>query len=213
MSENYWDKVYLEKHLKEDNLENIEELWIKKYENIIINTDYKKVLDLGCGIGQYTNYFIEKEYDVVATDISKKALDYLSSKNSKVKTVLQDMTDKLKFNDNEFDIVFANLSIHFFNEKDTQNLLNEIHRILKPNGLFIGSVNSTSAYEFIKDHVTEIEKYYYASNERNVRLFDESQFEKYFNKFDKVVLNEVVETRFKHSKNMWEFIYKKYNNH
>ena len=85
MNENYWDKVYWEKHLKEDNLENIEELWIKKYENIIINTDYKKVLDLGCGIGQYTNYFIEKEYDVVATDISKKALDYLSSKNSKSK--------------------------------------------------------------------------------------------------------------------------------
>ena len=52
MSENYWDKVYQKKHLKEDNLENIEELWIKKYENIIINTDYKKVLDLGCGIGQ-----------------------------------------------------------------------------------------------------------------------------------------------------------------
>ena len=44
------------------------------------------------------------------------------------------MTDKLKFNDNEFDIVFANLSIHFFNEKDTQNLLNAIYRILKPNG-------------------------------------------------------------------------------
>lgn len=46
------------------------------------------------------------------------------------------MTDKLKFNDNEFDIVFANFLIHFFNEKDTQKLLNEIHRILKPNGLF-----------------------------------------------------------------------------
>ena len=211
MSENYWDKVYWEKHLKEDDLENIEELWVKKYENIIINNDYKKVLDLGCGIGQYTNYFTEKGHDVVATDISKKALDYLSNKNPKVKTVLQDMTDKLKFNDNEFDIVFANLSIHFFNEEDTRKLLNEIHRILKPNGLFIGSVNSTSAYEFIKDRVTEIEKNYYASNGRNVRLFDESQFEKYFNKFDKVVLNEVVETRFKHSKNMWEFIYIKYN--
>ena len=186
---------------------------LKKYENIIINNNYKIILDLGWGIGQYTNYFIEKEYDVVATDISKKALDYLSNKNPKIKTVLQDMTDKFKFNDNEFDIVFANLSIHFFNEEDTQKLLNEIHRILKPNGLFIGSVNSTSAYEFIKDHVTEIEKNYYASNGRNVRLFDEPQFEKYFNKFAKVVLNEVVETRFNHSKNMWEFIYRKYNNY
>jgi SAM-dependent methyltransferase len=123
MKENYWDKIYWEKHLKEDDLENIEELWVKKYEEIFMNNNYKKVLDLGCGIGQYTNYFIEKEYEVVATDISKKALDYLSSKNSKVKTVLQDMTDKLEFNDNEFDIVFANLSIHFFSENDTKNLL------------------------------------------------------------------------------------------
>lgn len=121
MSKNYLDKVYWEKHLKEDDLENIEELWVKKYANIIINNDYKKVLDLGCGIGQYTNYFIEKEYNVVATDISKKALDYLSNKNSQVKTVLQDITDKLKFNDNEFDIVFANLSIHFLMKKIHKN--------------------------------------------------------------------------------------------
>jgi len=75
--------------------------------------------------------------------------------------------------------------------------------------LFIGSVNSTSAYEFIKDHVTEIEKNYYESNGRNVRLFDKSQFELFFKNFEKILLNEVIETRFKHSKNMWEFIYKK----
>lgn len=209
MSENYWDKVYWEKHLKEDNLENIEELWIKKYENIIINKNYNKVLDLGCGIGQYTDYFIEKEYDVVATDISKKALKYLSDRNPKVKTVLQDMTNKLKFNDNEFDIVFANLSIHFFNKEETHKLLNEIHRILKPNGLFIGSVNSTRAYEFIKDHVIKIEENYYGSNGRNVRLIDEAQFDLFFKKFEKIILNEVIETRFNHSKNMWEFIFKK----
>ena len=33
MNENYWDKVYWENHLKEDDLENFEELWIKKYNN------------------------------------------------------------------------------------------------------------------------------------------------------------------------------------
>ena len=37
MSGNYWDNVYWEKHLKEDNLENIEELWIKQYEDIFAN--------------------------------------------------------------------------------------------------------------------------------------------------------------------------------
>ena len=32
MSENYWDKVYWGKHLKEDNLENIEELWNSQFQ-------------------------------------------------------------------------------------------------------------------------------------------------------------------------------------
>lgn len=209
MNKNYWDNIYWEKHLNEDDLENIEELWVKKYEDIFLNRNYKKVLDLGCGIGQYTRYFIEKDFDVVATDISAKALNYLSKNNPTVKTVLQDMTDKFKFDDNEFDIVFANLSIHFFNENDTYELLKEIRRILKPNGLFIGSVNSSSAYEFIKEHVTQIEENYYNSNGRNVRLFNESQFEKFFKDFEKIILNEVTETRFNHSKNMYEFIYRK----
>ena len=207
MKENYWDKVYWEKHLKEDNLENIEELWIRKYENIFMAKEYKKVLDLGCGIGQYTKYFLENNFEVVATDISEKALNYLKKEYPNVKTILQDMTEKFKFDDNEFDIVFANLSIHFFSEKDTQKLIKEIKRILKPNGLFIGSVNSTRAYEFIKDHVTKIEENYYDSNGRNVRLWNESQLDYYMKEFDKVILNEVIEQRFKHTKNMWEFIY------
>lgn len=202
---NYWDDLYWEKHLKED-LENIEELWIKKYENILPQTG--KVLDLGCGVGQYTKYFLDKNYEVVATDISYKALEYLKNKYSNVETIKQDMTKSFNIKDNEFDIVFANLSIHFFNEKDTINLLKEIKRILKPNGLFIGSVNSTKAYEFIKDHVTPIQENYYNSNGRLVRLWNEEEFNKFFKDYEKVLLNEIIETRFNKQKNMWEFIYK-----
>lgn len=206
---NYWDEVYWEKHLKEDDLDNIEDLWIKKYEDLYLKKDKLKVLDLGCGVGQYTSYFLDKGYEVVSTDISSKALDYLKNKYPNVEIVLQDMTETFKFNDNEFDIVFANLSIHFFSEEDTNKLIKEIYRILKTNGLFIGSVNSVSAYEFIKDHVTEIEKNYYNSKGRKVRLFNKEQFDMFFKDYKEIVLNEVIETRFNHSKNMWEFIYKK----
>ena len=149
-----------------------------------------------------------KKFEVVATDISEKALNYLKKDNPNVKTILQDMTEKFKFDDNEFDIIFANLSIHFFSNNDTQKLMSEINRILKPNGIFIGSVNSTSAYEYIKDHIKEIEENYYESNGRNVRLWNEKQFDNYFKNFNKIILNEVIEERFNKQKNMWEFIYR-----
>lgn len=207
MSNNYWDEIYWEKHLKEDDLDNIEDLWILKYEDIINEKKHGKILDLGCGVGQYTNYFMENGHEVVATDVSKKALDYLKNRLPNVKTILQDMTEPFSFADNEFDIVFANLSIHFFSTTDTKKLIKEIHRILKPNGYFIGSVNSTSAYEYIKDHVTKIEENYYNSKGRKVRLWNEEQFNTFFNDFKKIALNEVIETRFNKQKNMWEFIY------
>ena len=35
MNKNYWDEKYWEKHLREDDLENVEELWVRKYEHLI----------------------------------------------------------------------------------------------------------------------------------------------------------------------------------
>jgi len=40
----------------------------------------------------------------------------------------------------------------------------------------------------LKDHVTEIEKNYYESNVRNVRLFDKPQFELFFMNFEEIRL-------------------------
>lgn len=208
MSKNYWDDKYWEKHLKEDDLENVEEIWVKKYHDIINLRPGLKVLDLGCGIGQYTRYFLEEGCEVVASDISFKALEYLAQKTPGIKVVQQDMSEKLKFEDDSFDIVFANLSIHFFSKEDTENLIKEIRRILKSGGYFVGSVNSTAAYEYIKDHVVEIEENYYDSKGRFVRLWNEEQFEHFFKDWEKVHLNEVTEIRWDKQKNMWEFIYK-----
>lgn len=87
-------------------------------------------------------------------------------------------------------------------------LLAEVKRFIKPNGIFIGSANSTKAYEFIKNHVIELEENYYDSKGRNVRLFDQESFNTYFKNFKKIILIEKTTDRFGHSKNKWEFIYK-----
>lgn len=203
---NYWDNIYWEKHIKEDDLNNIEDNWIFDYMKYLPKTG--NLLDLGCGVGQYSTYFYSLGYSVSSCDISSKALEILNEKNKNIKTKIQDMNKPLEYKDNEFDIVFANLSIHFLSDENTKNLLSEIKRILKPNGIFIGSVNSTKAYEFIKDHIIKLEDNYYDSNGRTVRLFDDKSFDKYFIDFDKITLTEKESDRFGKQKNKWEFVYK-----
>lgn len=103
---NYWDEINWEKHLKEDNLNNIEDNWVEEYLKYIPKE--RKILDLGCGVDQYANYYSKLGYN-----ISSKAIKELNKNNSNIKTKLQDMSENLNYNDNEFDVIFANLSIQF----------------------------------------------------------------------------------------------------
>ena len=82
---------------------------------------------------------MEYGYNVISADISDIALKKVSEFNENIKKI--DMSEELPFENNSIDLVFANLSIHYFSNEDTQKLMKEIKRILKNGGLFIGSVN------------------------------------------------------------------------
>lgn len=68
-------------------------------------------------------------YDVISTDISEIALDKVKEFNEHILKL--DMRNSLPFEDNKFDLVFANLSIHYFSDVDTKKIMDEIKRILK----------------------------------------------------------------------------------
>ena len=209
MDKSYWNEKYWVRHMRDDDLENIENSWIDKYDEII-SARSGKLLDLGCGVGQYSKYFYDKGFEVTSADISERALNYLSKKYEEIKTVRIDMTEPLPFADKSFDVVFANLSIHFFNENDTRSLISEVKRILKDDGIFVGSCNSSKAYKYIQDKSTVIENGFYREDGgRTVRLFDKEQFERFFADWNEVSLSEVETVRFNKSKIMWEFIYRK----
>ena len=53
-----------------------------------------------------------------------------------------DIKEKLPFEDNSIGLINANLSIHYFDMENTIKIFNEIHRVLKPNGLFIGRIKN-----------------------------------------------------------------------
>ncbi len=209
MDKSYWNEKYWVRHMRDDDLENIEDNWIDKYENIFMARS-GRLLDLGCGVGQYSRYFSNKGFEVTAADISERAISYLKDRALKIDTVRLDMTEPSPFPDKYFDIVFANLSIHFFSEAETESLISEIKRILKDDGIFIGSCNSMKAYKYIENSSTVIEAgFYLEDGGRSVRLFDKAQFDHFFRDWNELVLCETETTRFNKTKNMWEFIYTK----
>ena len=92
MDKSYWNEKYWVRHMKNDDLDHVEDLWVEEYESLIMPHS-GKLLDLGCGIGQYSEYFLGKGFDVVAGDISERALRFLSERSPEIKTVMLDMTE------------------------------------------------------------------------------------------------------------------------
>lgn len=207
---NFWNDNYWSEYLAQpEKMDLFENLWIGKHQTMIDGLEKGRVLDLGCGIGQFTDYWMKNGFHVTSADISEKALATLKARTPAANAVELDMSQPLPFEDGTFDVVFANLSIHYFDEKTTQALSNEIWRILKPNGLFIGSVNSSVAFKYIQDYAKVLGENFYWADDRSVRLFDRPQFDRFFGQFKTVSLEENHITRFQSPKCQWEFIFKK----
>jgi ubiquinone/menaquinone biosynthesis C-methylase UbiE len=117
--------------LKQSFLENTRGLLFADW----IGTN-KKVLDLGGRDGTLTKYFIKKNH-VTLADIDENALKYAQN-NYQIETMKVDLNQSLPFLDNSYDVVvMAEVLEHLPYPTIT---LNEIKRVLKTNGEFIGNL-------------------------------------------------------------------------
>ena len=115
-------------------------------EELIINALKKvpkrKMLELGCGTGHWTELFVSKGFDVIATDISDAMLHKAIEKNLDAEILKAD-AGELPFKNESFDVVATVTMMEFVNSKEV--VLNEIYRVLKPGGyLLLGCLNGNS---------------------------------------------------------------------
>lgn len=93
------------------------------------------LLDIGCGKGATVEY-IEKQYNYLASgiDVSEKLINE-GLKRKPDLNLLVSNSEKLPFDERTMDGIIAECSFSLM--KDKKAVLNEIKRVLKPNGKFI----------------------------------------------------------------------------
>ncbi len=133
----YWDeihKVYSGQLVYDD--------WLRFYKSIL-DSCKTKVLDLGSGGGHDASFLIMQGLKVVAVDYSKVSLEIIKKEVPKAEVLMVDISEPLPFQDESFDLVVADLSLHYFDDETIKGIMYEIKRILTFGGHLIARVNST----------------------------------------------------------------------
>lgn len=96
------------------------------------------ILDFGAGIGNSTphfrNYFPTSE--ILSADVSGRSLDILESRFPGVSR-RTDMDVSIPLEDNSVDLAFTACVFHHIPPAEHQHWLEEIHRVVRPGGLFV----------------------------------------------------------------------------
>lgn len=169
-SKQFWNKEYKDKggnerqsHLaisdtpSEDLLHFLQ--WLEReYRGSIFNKE-SLVFDAGCGNGRNLIY-LANTYHVhgVGYDISQEALEQARAKSHPytITYTARSIAGPIALESASVDLVLDMMASHFLTEQEREELLAEIHRILKPGGwlfyktfLLDGDMN---ARELLRDH-------------------------------------------------------------
>src|SRR5215218_3563740 len=102
------------------------------------------LLDLGCSDGEVTNRIAARAG--VARVVGVELIEHLAqeARARGVEVVAADLNGRLPFDDASFDVIHSNQVIeHLWN---TDNLLREIRRLLKPDGYALVSTNNLASW-------------------------------------------------------------------
>ena len=110
--------------------------------------DFKRILDLGCGVGRHCVYLADKGFNVVGIDVSRSALmmagKWGQKEGSASVMLIQAAMTSLPFRDRSFDAAISVSVIHHAVIGDIKTTIGEIYRILNKNGLFLANLASVN---------------------------------------------------------------------
>lgn len=116
----------------------------------------KIILDAACGPGKYAEELMTKGAIVTGFDLSTQMIVQAQERNKNLGTFfVHDMGQPLKMlKNNSFDIVLCALAMHYL--KEWELTIQEFHRVLKPNGKLVISIE----HPFFEYNYFKSDKYF-----------------------------------------------------
>jgi len=165
--------------------------WIRDY---FIGCKDKKVLEIGCGMGRDLIQFAMNGAIVTGIDISPNSIrlaeENFKLNNLKTTLLIMDAED-LKFPGESFDMVYSYGVLH--HTVNTQKGIDEIFRVLKPNGKAI--VMLYNKYSLIRLTHPNINKYEGRNKDEKeycpiVKVFSTNEARKMFSNFSSIKITK-----------------------
>lgn len=94
-----------------------------------------QILDLCCGSGQTTRFLVQKSQQVTGLDASPLSIRR-AQQNVPQAHYVEAFAEKMPLEDSSFDIVHTSAAMHEMEPQQLRQILQEVHRVLKPDGVF-----------------------------------------------------------------------------
>ncbi len=192
--EQEWDKIYRKQGEVQFGI--LPTVIIAK--DIFKENNCKNIMDLGCGTGRNSIYLAQQGFEVYATDISITGIEVTKSKAKELNLTniqykQQDMRS-MEFENNNFDGILCVWTTGHGSLEDARKSVNEIYRVLKPNGVVVIDYVSTEDINYGKGE--EIEKDTFINNvegEENIphHYSTEAEIKELYSSFSDVEINKV----------------------
>ena len=179
----YWESLY-----SKNDFFGIGPTKLAKYaEDILKNQNIKRMLEIGCGQGRDTLHFASKGYDIDAFDLSANAIEFVEERKKELgfnslKLKVHNTNQTFPYPSNQFDFVYSNLALQFFDLPSMEKILNNISRVMKKGSPFIFSTKK------------EGDKYHKTGTKINENAYENKGVTRYF--YDKKTLLNLLEEKF-----------------
>lgn len=154
MTHKYWERVARENPYAAICTGWDEAKFNSESDNPVVGSELltpeKVVLDLACGIGRLARFVAPKVKEYVGVDYSSGMIEKAKERYRDYPNVSFIQNDGISLGaiaDGRFDLALCFLAFQHMSKKTTKSYIDEVHRVLRPGGVFVTDVPRLEYYK------------------------------------------------------------------
>ncbi|MDH4200339.1 MAG: class I SAM-dependent methyltransferase [Spirochaetia bacterium] len=128
----HYERDKAKQHIPDENIVRFFQHYLRKNPDLINPC----ILEMGSGSGRNLTYLQLYSNQVYGMDFARKSLESQQG-------VVCAVSHEAPFGDHLFDIVIAWGLLHYLSDKSLDRTIDEVRRLLKPDGIFFGTLRSS----------------------------------------------------------------------